>query len=110
MSYRLAADYNVQGGHVAAPGLAGCQGMGGNAGGCGCEGNCGMTGLGLFEAGTDFTSWGWQEWLVVGLGGYVLTSMFFTGRRAARQIGEGVSSRVRRGRRRLGSRIAGTKV
>jgi hypothetical protein len=63
--------------------------------------------MGLFDSGMDFSLWTWQEWLVVAMGGYMLTSMFFTGRRAARQVGEGVRSRVRRGRRKLGSKIAG---
>ena len=75
-----------------------------------CGGNCGRCGLGLFESGMDISGWTWQEWLVVGLGGYVLTSMFFTTRRAARQVSEGVRKRVRRTRRRIGGRIAGTDL
>ena len=105
MAYRLAADYNVQGGHWTAPGLAGCKGMtGAGPGGCGCEGNCGMTGMGLFESGMDFSAWGWQEWLVVGLGGYVLTSMFFTTKRAARRLRALPGERRRRKAARLGKR------
>jgi hypothetical protein len=64
-------------------------------------------GLGLFESGFDFSQWTWQEWLVVGMGGYMLTSMFFTGRRAARQVREGVGKRVKRTRRSLADKIAG---
>lgn len=83
-----------------APGSGmGCAGMGA----CGC-GRCGM---GLFESGTDFTQWTWKEWFAVGIGGYVLTSMFFTTKRAARQVSEGVSGGIRRTRKRLGKRIAG---
>jgi hypothetical protein len=87
--------------------------------GMGCCGNCapgftcngaGLRGLGLFDSGMDFTSWGWQEWAVVGAAGYILSSMFFTGRRAVRQVREGVGKRVRRARRRLGSRIAGQEI
>lgn len=73
--------------------------------GCGC--NKGLMGLGLFESGMDFSGWTWQDWMVVGLGGYVLTSVFFTGRRAVRQVREGVSKRVRRTRKRIGAKIAG---
>jgi len=56
-------------------GLSGC--------GCGCGGKCGM---GLFEAGMDFTSWGWPEWTVALIGGYALISMWQTTGRAARTI------------------------
>ncbi len=74
--------------------------------GCGCGKSCGQ-GLGLFEGGLDVSTWGWPEWAAVAVGGYMLTSIFFTGRRAVRQVREGVSNRVKRGRRRLGARIAG---
>lgn len=77
----------------------GCAGCGGK-----CKTGCGM---GLFDGGLDPSSWGWQEWAVVGVGGYVLTSIFFTGRRAVRQVRSGVSSRVRGARRRLAARVAG---
>jgi len=73
--------------------------------GCACN-----RGMGLFESGIDFTSWTWKEWFAVGIGGYVITSMLFTGRRAARQVSEGVTKRVRRSRRALGSRIAGREL
>ena len=72
--------------------------------GCGCDK---YSGLGLFDSGMDFTAWGWQEWFAVGIGGYVLTSMLFTTRRAGRQISEGVGKRVRGARRKLGKRISG---
>ncbi len=77
----------------------GCAGCGGK-----CKSSCGM---GLFDSGMDFSGWGWQEWAAVGVGGYFLTTVFFTGRRAARQVREGVSSRVRAGRRRLAKKVAG---
>lgn len=78
--YRLAADYNVQAGGHRAPGLSGCAGLGG----CGCGGTCG--GLGLFETGTDFTGWGWQEWALVGVGSYMLLSTLFTTQRAVSRV------------------------
>ena len=82
----------------------GCAGLG-----CGsCGGKCG--GMGLFDGGFNPSSWTWQEYFVLALGGYVLTSMFFTTRRAARQISEGVRGRVRKSRRRLGSKIAGREL
>lgn len=74
--------------------------------GCACGGTCRECGLGLFDS-MDPTAWGWQEWAIVGVGGYMLTSMLFTGRRAARQVRESVSSRVKGARRRLGRRVAG---
>lgn len=74
--------------------------------GCaGCGGGCNK-GMGLFES-MDPSTWTWQEWAAVGIGGYMLTSVFFTGRRAVRQVREGVGNRVRRSRRKLGARIAG---
>ena len=92
-----------------APGTAFVQRLNGlgcpcAGGGLGCSCNQGM---GLFDSGMDFTQWTWQEWFVVGLGGYVVVSLFFTGRRAARQLREGTRKRFRRARRHLGSRIAG---
>lgn len=112
-NYRMAADYNVQGGHFGAPGLHGCAaGMGGcgcagMAGTCGCGGSCGM---GLFDSGMDFTTWAWPEWSIVGLVGYMLLSTIFTTRRAVgrvQRLPEDARRAVKRGRRRLGERIAG---
>ena len=64
---------------------------------CAHGGSC-KSGLGLFEAGVNFTAWGWQEWLVFAMGGYMLTSVFFgtkrTARRARAEFGE-----FRKGRR-----------
>ncbi len=77
--------------------------------GCACGGTCVRgCGLGIFDGGLDTSTWGFPEWgIAVGLGGYVLTSLFFTGRRVGRSVREGVSSRVRAGRRRLAKRVAG---
>ena len=76
--------------------------------GCACGGGCGCrAGLGLFDS-MDPTTWGWQEWLTVGVGGYMLTSIFFTGKRAARQVGEGVRHARRRVGKRVGSAISGS--
>jgi len=122
MSYRLGKSYPSMAGYLQGqghmhygPGTSMVQfvkpvfGMGCACGSlkCGCGENLG---LGLFDSGMDFTGWGWQEWLVVGLGGYVLVSMFFTTKRAARQVREGVRKRVRRTRRRIGSKIAGEEL
>ena len=61
-------------------GMTGCAGMGG----CGCGGACG--GLGLFESGADFTAWGWPEWGLVLVGGYMLLSTVFTTGRAVSRV------------------------
>lgn len=81
--------------------------------GLGCDGqcadcSCGGRGLGLFDSGFDPTTWGWPEWLVIGLGGYVATSMFFGAKRGARAAGEGARRAVKSGRKRLAKRIAGS--
>lgn len=79
-------------------------GLGSCGGSCGCDGNCGMKkGLALFDSGIDPSTFGWQEWLIVGIGGYALTSMFFGTKRGIRAAGEG----IRRGRKRLAKRVAG---
>ena len=70
--------------------------------GCGCD----APGLGVFDS-MDPTSWGWQEWAIVGAGGYILVSMFFTTKRAARAAGEGVRRARKRVAKRVASRIAG---
>lgn len=48
-----------------------------------CGGGCGM---GLFEAGLDWSQWTWQEWAALLGGAYVLSSIFFTTQTAARKI------------------------
>ncbi len=86
--------------------------VGGMSGAC-CSscvsgGSCdSKKGMGLFDSGMDFTLWTWQEWMVVGLGGYMLTSMFFGGKRAARAAGEGAKRGVKRARKRLAAKVAG---
>jgi hypothetical protein len=79
----------------------------GCAAGCGCDGGCTKKGLGLFDSGFDPTTFGWPEWLVVGLGGYMATSMFFGTGRAIGRARPRVRGAVKRGRQRLGKRIAG---
>lgn len=82
-------------------------GMGGSCcSSCAHGGTC-SGGLGLFESGMDFTAWTWQEWLVVGLGGYMLTSLTFGAKRGARAAGESMRRGVKRGRKSLAKRIAG---
>jgi hypothetical protein len=73
---------------------------------CAHGGSC-KSGLGLFDSGMDFSQWTWQEWLVVGLGGYMLTSMAFGTKRAVRAAGEGARRGVKRARRRLAAKVAG---
>ena len=77
--------------------------------GCGCAGKCGGScGLGLFDGGLDTSTWGFPEWgITVGVGLYVVSSLFGDARRGVRSVGEGVRSRVRAGRRRLGKRVSG---
>ncbi len=78
----------------------GCAGCGGK-----CKSGCGM---GLFDGGLDTSTWGLPEWgIAAGLAVYVASSLFGDARRGARRVREGVSSRVRSGRRRLGKRVAG---
>jgi hypothetical protein len=60
-------------------------------------------GLGLFDSGFDVTQWGWPEFTIAALGGYMLLSTVFTTKRAARGVREG----FRRGRKRVARRIAG---
>ena len=94
-----------------APGTAMVQRL--NGLGCPCENGgmgCACGGMGLFDSGMDISQWTWQEWFVVGLGGYVVVSMFFTTRRAARQVHQGTKQRLRRARRRIGERIAGGEL
>ncbi len=79
--------------------------------GCGCKGKCGKgCGLGFFDGGMDVSTWGPLEWGAVALGGYmVLSTVFTTGRavRRVRALPDDVRAGVRRGRRRIGQRIAG---
>ena len=79
--------------------------MGACCSGCAGGGKC--SGLGLFESGFDFTAWTWQEWLVVGIGGYALTSMFFGTKRAVKQAPRAIRRRTKAARRKLAARIAG---
>jgi hypothetical protein len=76
----------------------GCRGLG-CGGGCGndvrgkCSGAC--AGLGLFDSGLDYTTWGWPEWVIVGLSGYMVLSTLMTTKRAARSIHGTVSGAYR---------------
>jgi hypothetical protein len=79
------------------------KGMG-CGGGCGCK-KCG--GLGLFDSGFDPSTFGWPEWLVIGLGGYMATSMLFGAKRAAGRARAGIKFRTKRGRAKLAKVVAG---
>lgn len=59
--------------------------------GLGCAGRCGgmcgsCGGLGLFDGGMDLSTWGWPEWGIVVLGGYVLASTVFATGRGVRAV------------------------
>lgn len=62
--------------------------------GCGCGGKCGGLG-GLFEGGADFTSWGYPEWAIVGIGLYSLMSFMGDTKRGVQRVGRG-ADRVKR--------------
>jgi hypothetical protein len=42
-------------------------------------------GMGLFDS-MDFSTWGWEEWLVVGAGVYVLAKLSTQSYRASKKI------------------------
>lgn len=57
--------------------------------GCACKGFAGCpcsAGLGLFETGLDLSGWGWPEYVIVGLGAYVVASTVFTTGRAVSRV------------------------
>ncbi len=54
--------------------------------GCGCGGTC--SGMGIFESGFDLSQWGWAEWAVVAVGGYMLISTVSTTRRVGKSIAD----------------------
>jgi hypothetical protein len=58
--------------------------LGGGLGCIQCGGKCG--GLGLFESGMDFSQWGWPEFLIVALGGYMVASTLFATSRAVKTV------------------------
>lgn len=67
--------------------------------GCvGCDGKCG--GLGLFESGIDISQWGWQEWGLALLGGYVVMSVVSTTSRVGRSAGRAYQGVKRSAKRR----------
>ena len=75
-----------------AAGLGGCRGMG-----CGGMKGCGCAGLGLFDAGMDFTTWGWPEWGIVGVGVYAAMSLLGDTKRGVdrtRRVGKAVRKAV----------------
>lgn len=53
---------------------------------------CCRDGLGLFDGGLDFSTWGVGEWAAVGVGAFALYSMFSTSKRGYRAAREGVKS------------------
>lgn len=68
---------------------------------CRCGGACGMgRGLGLFDTPFDLSTWGWQEWGIAIIGGYMLFSTILTSRRASRKISKSLGRRRSRAQRR----------
>ena len=64
-----------------------------------CGGCCQQKGMGLFDAGFDFSQWNWTEWALVALGAYVVVSMIndtrsavVTVRRKARGVRKAIAS------------------
>lgn len=47
---------------------------------------CGLYGMGLFDAGLDYSQWQWPEWLAVGVGVFALFSMTSTTKRGYRAV------------------------
>lgn len=94
--------------HYAGPrgtGVSGC-GCGGSCGGCGGGHSHGVgqdtttsntLNLGtLFSSGLDFTQWGVGEWVVAGLGSYLLISLFSDVSKGTKKVTRKVSSARRR--------------
>lgn len=67
---------------IPSTGLGDC-GCGGKCGGCGH--NHGVSGFGLFDS-MDFTTWGWQEWGVVGLIAWGAVGILSDVKRARRKV------------------------
>lgn len=91
MAYRFARTYPQLG-------IGDCGGNGSMAtccDSCAHGGSCGR-GLGLFDSGWDISTWGWQEWAIVALGGYMLFSTVSTTGRAARGLAAIPAKRRRR--------------
>jgi hypothetical protein len=83
--YRLASSYPKYGtGPIFGnPAPLSSRGMGACCSSCAHGGECDShKGLGLFDSGMDFTTWGLPEWGIVALGGYMLFSTVFTTKRA----------------------------
>ncbi len=72
--------------------------------GLGCSGsdcNCGCNkGLGIFDGGLDFKTWGALEWGAVLVGIFAVGSMFSTTKRAVGSARRSVRSRAAKSRRR----------
>lgn len=61
-----------------------------------CGGKCG--GLGVFDGGLDWNTWGVTEWGAIFFAAYAVGSMIFTGRRGARAVKQ-YTGRRRRARK-----------
>ena len=103
--YWAARGFQGYGPRIQYPRGAGMDGLGC---GCGCGGGCGPSyGMGqlfdtstLFSGGLDPSTWGPGEWLIVGLAGYVLYSVFSTTRRGAASLRSSYQTSKRKAARR----------
>jgi hypothetical protein len=69
-------------------------GMGACCQSCAHGGTC-SGGMGLFESGMDFTTWGVGEWAIVGVGLYAGLSLLGDTKRGAARVGR-ISKAVRK--------------
>ena len=100
--YWAARGFQGLGPRVQYPRGAGMDGVG-----CGC--GCGNRSYGmgqlldtstLFSGGADLSTWGFGEWAVVALAGYILYSVFSTTRRGAAAVQSSFKTRRRKAARR----------
>jgi len=66
-------------------GQEGIRGLSGCCKGAGLGCNC-NDGMGLFDTGMDTSGWGLPEYAAIGIGLYVLSSVLFTTKTAARSV------------------------
>jgi hypothetical protein len=63
----------------------GLSGLGHCCESCKHGGQC-SSGLGLFDSGLDYSQWGWPEYAVIAVGGYMVLSTLFTTKRAVSKV------------------------
>lgn len=86
-----------------ASGMGDC-GCGGTCGGCGHDHGMGQDDSSLFSnlfaSGADISGWGWEEWAIVGLGGFAVLSAVQNISNAGRSVGKSISGYKRRSKKR----------